>query len=151
MWPVCFKLWNMAFEAWLLLNSKWMLLANFNPKRTEQLIARFPCSSTVYGFLIDFTLASVTRRQTYKILKHHCSVLLHHQLYTFFAERIVNIHRISKNCAQFFETRCIWKCLPYELWHSWLLYSLSAFKRTIEPTDFSRFLCFPEFSWLHEY
>jgi len=34
------------------------------------------------------------------------------------------------------------------VWHCLLLYSLSAFKRTIERTDFSRFLCFRRF---HDY
>jgi len=45
--------------------------------------------------------------------------------HTFFAERVVNI----------------WNSLPHDTVD---FSSLSAFKRTIEWTDFSRFLCFPE-------
>jgi len=72
----------------------------------------------------DFRLASVTRGHPYKVLKHHCSCTTTRS--TFFAERVVNI----------------WNSLPCDTVD---FSSLSAFKRTIERTDFSRFLCFPEF------
>jgi len=74
-------------------------------------------------FFFDFRLASVTRGHPYKILKRHCSCTSRS---TFFAERVVNV----------------WNSLPRDTVD---FSSLSAFKRTIERTDFSRFLCFPEF------
>jgi len=60
----------------------------------------------------------------YKILKHHCSCTARS---AFFVERVVNI----------------WNSLPYDIID---FSSLPAFKRSIEMTDLSRFLSFPEFA-----
>ena len=60
--------------------------------------------------------------------KMHCSCTTRS---TFFAERVVNI----------------WNGLPCDTVD---FSSLSAFKCTIERTDFSRFLCFSKFSRLRE-
>jgi len=88
------------------------------------------CYKIIFGHVsfspsdfFEFRLASVTRGHPYKILKCHCSCTSRS---TFFAERVVNV----------------WNSLPCDTVD---FSSLSAFKRTIERTDFSRFLCFPEF------